>query len=103
MFAIPFGRLDPAEPWQPSRVTLMGDAAHAMLPTLGMGANLSLRDAALLTEGLTAVGHGKRELISAIGAYENDMREVVYPFMRMTAEHDKNFGGGALQREAAAG
>jgi len=25
------------------------------------------------------------------------MRDYVYPFMRMTMEHDKQFGGGALE------
>ena len=33
IFVIPFGFLKPAPPWEPSRVTLVGDAAHAMLPT----------------------------------------------------------------------
>jgi 2-polyprenyl-6-methoxyphenol hydroxylase-like FAD-dependent oxidoreductase len=99
MFAIPFGRLDPVEPWEPSRVTLVGDAIHAMLPTLGMGANLSLRDAGLLCERLIAAGRGEQDLVEAIGAYEQDMREVVYPFMRMAAEHDKHFGGGGLERD----
>jgi 2-polyprenyl-6-methoxyphenol hydroxylase-like FAD-dependent oxidoreductase len=98
MFSIPFGFLEPPEPWESSRVTLIGDAAHAMLPTLGMGANLSLRDAGLLCERLVAVGRGEQELIPAIGAYETDMREVAYPIMRMTMEHDKHFGGGGLER-----
>jgi 2-polyprenyl-6-methoxyphenol hydroxylase-like FAD-dependent oxidoreductase len=98
MFSIPFGYLEPPEPWEPSRVTLIGDAAHAMLPTLGMGANLSLRDAGLLSERLAAVGRGEQELVAAIGAYEDEMREVVYPIMRMAMEHDKHFGGGALER-----
>src|SRR4051794_3487087 len=92
MFMIPFGRLEPTDPWEPSRVTLIGDAAHAMLPTLGMGANLSLRDAGALTQRLAAGG----DPIEAVSAYEAEMREVAYPFMRMTAEHDKHFGGGAL-------
>ena len=26
------------------------------------------------------------------------MRDYVYPFMRMTMDHDRNFGGGALER-----
>jgi 2-polyprenyl-6-methoxyphenol hydroxylase-like FAD-dependent oxidoreductase len=95
MFSIPFGRLDPADPWQPSRVTLIGDAAHAMLPTLGMGANLSLRDAGALCSRLVAGG----DVVAAIGAYESEMREIVYPFMRMAAEHDKHFGGGGLREE----
>jgi 2-polyprenyl-6-methoxyphenol hydroxylase-like FAD-dependent oxidoreductase len=98
MFSIPFGFIEPPEPWTSSRVTLIGDAAHAMLPTLGMGANLSLRDAGLLSERLAAVARGDQDLIDAIGAYEADMREVAYPIMRMTMEHDKHFGGGALER-----
>jgi len=32
-----------------------------------------------------------------IGAYEQGMRDYVYPFMRMTMEHDRQFGGGALE------
>jgi 2-polyprenyl-6-methoxyphenol hydroxylase-like FAD-dependent oxidoreductase len=95
MFSIPFGRLDPAPPWEPSRVTLIGDAAHAMLPTLGMGANLSLRDAGALCSRLAGGG----DVVGAIGSYEAEMREVAYPLMRMAAEHDKHFGGGGLERE----
>ena len=101
MFMIPFGRLDPAERWAPSRVTLIGDAAHAMLPTLGLGANLALRDAHRLLEQLSAASRGEKELIGAIGAYEEDMREYVYPLMRMTMEHDRHFGGGGIERMRA--
>jgi 2-polyprenyl-6-methoxyphenol hydroxylase-like FAD-dependent oxidoreductase len=75
-------------------VTLVGDAAHAMLPTLGLGANLALRDAARLLDQLSA---GPGGLTSAINTYEQDMRDYVYPFMRMTMDHDRQFGGGALQ------
>lgn len=93
IFMIPFGFLVPAETWTPSRVTLVGDAAHAMLPTIGMGANLALRDAHQLAERLAP---SDADPVEAIGAYEEDMRTVVYPFHRMTLDHDKNFGGGAL-------
>jgi 2-polyprenyl-6-methoxyphenol hydroxylase-like FAD-dependent oxidoreductase len=92
ILAIPFGHLEPGAVWSPSRVTLIGDAAHAMLPTLGMGANLALRDAQTLLERLTNAG----DLIAAIGDYERDMRELAYPFMRMAINHDSHFGGGAL-------
>jgi 2-polyprenyl-6-methoxyphenol hydroxylase-like FAD-dependent oxidoreductase len=96
---IPFGFLEPAQPWTPSRVTLIGDAAHAMLPTLGLGANLALRDAANLRDQLSAAGRGEVDLITAIGTYEHDMRDYVYPFMRMTMDHDRQFGGGALEQQ----
>jgi len=97
IFVIPFGFLEPAPPWEPSRVTLVGDAAHAMLPTLGLGANLALRDAAHLLGQLSAAACGEAALVPAIGAFEQGMRDYVYPFMRMTSEHDKQFGGGALE------
>jgi 2-polyprenyl-6-methoxyphenol hydroxylase-like FAD-dependent oxidoreductase len=98
IFVIPFGYLDPAPAWTPSRVTLIGDAAHAMLPTLGMGANLALRDARRLLEQLTSASLGETGLVDGIGTFEQDMRGYVYPFMRMTMDHDRNFGGGALER-----
>ena len=68
-----------------------------MLPTLGLGANLALRDAAHLLGRLSAAARGEEALVPAIGAYEQEMRDYVYPFMRMTSEHDKQFGGGALE------
>ncbi len=98
MFSIPFGYLEPQESWEPSRVTVVGDAAHGMLPTLGMGANLSLNDAALLVEQLDRVGRGEAGIEEAIGAYEAQMRELAYPILRMTLDHDKHFGGGGLQQ-----
>jgi 2-polyprenyl-6-methoxyphenol hydroxylase-like FAD-dependent oxidoreductase len=97
MFMIPFGFLEPAESWEPSRVTIAGDAAHGMLPTLGMGANLSLNDAALLIDQLDRVGRGEVDIPEALGAYEAQMREISYPILRMTLQHDENFGGGGLK------
>jgi 2-polyprenyl-6-methoxyphenol hydroxylase-like FAD-dependent oxidoreductase len=79
-------------------VTLIGDAAHAMLPTLGMGANLALRDASRLLEQLTRASCDEIGLVAGIGVFEQDMRDYVYPFMRMTMDHDRNFGGGALEQ-----
>jgi 2-polyprenyl-6-methoxyphenol hydroxylase-like FAD-dependent oxidoreductase len=98
IFMIPFGFIMPAESWAPSRVTLVGDAAHAMLPTLGMGANLALRDAEHLVGQLLRAARGEAGLVTAIGEYERDMRAVTYPFHAMTLDHDKNFGGGALAK-----
>lgn len=101
MFAIPFGFLEPQESWEPSRVTVAGDAAHGMLPTLGMGANLSLNDAAVLVAQLDRVGAGEVELTEAIGSYEAQMRELAYPILRLTLDHDTNFGGGGLAKAEA--
>jgi 2-polyprenyl-6-methoxyphenol hydroxylase-like FAD-dependent oxidoreductase len=91
MFAIYFGRLEPTPAWEPSRVTLLGDAIHAMLPTLGQGANLALRDAATLA---AALADGD-DPVAAIGGYETAMRGYAYPIMEAAADHS-NFGGGGL-------
>jgi salicylate hydroxylase len=97
MFASNFMRLDPTPPWEPGNVTLVGDAIHAMLPTMGMGGNTSLHDAAILTGKLAAARRGELALVEAIGAYENEMREFAYPIMEMSADHDR-FGGGGLRK-----
>jgi len=96
MFAIGFGRIDPAPAWEPSRVTLIGDAIHAMLPTLGQGANMALRDAGLLAGKLAETD----DVVGAIGAYEQEMRDYVYPIIDRAADHS-NFGGGGLARKPA--
>jgi salicylate hydroxylase len=97
MFASHFMRLDPTPPWEPSNVTLIGDAIHAMLPTMGMGGNTSLRDAAVLAERLAAAQSGDVDVVKAIGAYEDEMRTFAYPIMQMSADHDR-FGGGGLRK-----
>ncbi|WP_433385391.1 FAD-dependent oxidoreductase [Actinoplanes sp. CA-142083] len=56
--------------WKPSRVTLLGDAIHAMSPARGSGANTALMDAANLCEAMTGGGNP----IAQIGAYEESMR-----------------------------
>jgi 2-polyprenyl-6-methoxyphenol hydroxylase-like FAD-dependent oxidoreductase len=101
MFASNFMRLDPTPPWEPNNVTLIGDAIHAMLPTMGMGGNTSLRDAAVLADKLAAAQRGELQLIEAIGAYEQDMRAFAYPVMEMSADHDRFGGGGLRKREPA--
>jgi salicylate hydroxylase len=101
MFSAHFKRLDPVAPWEPSNVTVAGDAIHAMLPTLGMGGNTSLRDAAILSERLAAVDRGEIDLVAAVGEYENAMRDYTYPIMEMSADHDR-FGGGGLRQDGSA-
>ena len=45
---------DPIPRWTSGRVTLLGDAAHAMLPYLGQGACQAIEDAAVLATALSA-------------------------------------------------
>ncbi|MEA2145593.1 MAG: hypothetical protein QOG59_1180 [Solirubrobacteraceae bacterium] len=51
-----------------------------------------------LLQRLCIAARSETELVAAIGAFEADMREYTYPFMRMAMEHDQNFGGGGLKR-----
>ena len=64
----------PVAAWPTSRVTLLGDAIHAMTPAGGIGANTALRDAALLARSLAGV-MVKGDVIATIAGYEGEMRE----------------------------
>lgn len=102
LFSHPFRRLDPTPAWPSSRVTLVGDAIHAMLPTLGKGANMAMRNAAVLRDALVLADRGEQPLLEAIARYEQDMRTATYPLMEMASDHS-NFGGGGLRGSGADG
>jgi salicylate hydroxylase len=59
---------DPLERWTFGRVTLLGDAAHAMLPYLAQGACQSIEDAFVLVECLKR--HGEGGVAAALADYE---------------------------------
>jgi 2-polyprenyl-6-methoxyphenol hydroxylase-like FAD-dependent oxidoreductase len=69
----------------PSNVTLLGDAIHAMTPTLGRGANVAMRDGALLARALKAVARGDIELSDALTAYEGNMLRYGFQVVREAA------------------
>ena len=65
---------EPVDAWEPSTVTLLGDAAHTMTPGRGAGANTALRDARELRDRLVRVRDGELSLVAAVGEYEELMR-----------------------------
>ncbi len=73
----------PVPAWEPSRVTVLGDAIHAMSPARGSGANTALRDAAVLCRALTDPAGDPAGLVAAIGGYERRMRD--YGFAAVAA------------------
>jgi 2-polyprenyl-6-methoxyphenol hydroxylase-like FAD-dependent oxidoreductase/predicted kinase len=81
----------PAPPWPPSRVTVLGDAIHAMSPARGSGANTALRDAALLSRTLAAAADGA-DVIAAIGDYERQMREHGYAAVAASRQAETETG-----------
>lgn len=57
----------PLQRWSDGRITLVGDAAHPMLPNLGQGAGQGLEDALVLARCLTLEGD---DLVRALRQYE---------------------------------
>ncbi|OJH39075.1 hypothetical protein BON30_16090 [Cystobacter ferrugineus] len=68
--------------WGTRRVTLLGDAIHSMVPMRGQGANTAIRDAALLTERLTAAHRDGTSVTEALHAYEVEMLEYGFDAVR---------------------
>ncbi|CAB9526192.1 heptyl-3-hydroxy-4(1H)-quinolone synthase [Seminavis robusta] len=62
-------------PWHRGRLVLGGDAAHAVLPLLGEGANLAMSDAVVLARQILQVQiPTKEELEAAFKRYEEERR-----------------------------
>lgn len=74
--ALRIGMIPPVSAWPAGPVTLVGDAIH-LAP--GFGGNLAMQDAHRLRDALVEVARGERDLVSAIGAYENAMRRDNFP------------------------
>ncbi len=78
----------PIAPWQPSRVTLVGDAIHAMSPAAGAGANTALRDGATLAAALASA-----PVLDAVAHYERVMVEYGFAAVRESAANGTRFLG----------
>jgi 2-polyprenyl-6-methoxyphenol hydroxylase-like FAD-dependent oxidoreductase len=87
----------PVPPWPPSRVTVLGDAIHAMSPARGSGANTALQDAALLCRCLartlarTLVG-GASDVVVAVGEYERQLRDYGYAAVAASRQAETELG-----------
>jgi salicylate hydroxylase len=66
---------EPLPTWSKGRLTLLGDAAHPMLPHLGQGANQGIEDGMALATILSLVDHAA--VPAALAAYERLRRERV--------------------------
>lgn len=66
--SIKWGLFDrtPLPQWSRGRVTLLGDAAHAMLPFLGMGAAMAIEDGMILARAFAA----EVDVVPAFARYE---------------------------------
>lgn len=66
---------EPLQTWSKGRLTLLGDAAHPMLPHLGQGANQAIEDGMALATILAQVDNA--QVPAALLAYERLRRERV--------------------------
>lgn len=80
--------------WEPNaRVTVVGDAAHAMMPSTASGAVTALRDAKILSELIRELGTSKQ----TIGQYEAEMRKYASEAVTISAKiGETSFGLGAI-------
>jgi salicylate hydroxylase len=62
---------DPIPQWTKGRVTILGDAAHPMLPYLGQGANQAMEDGCVLAMALEAMPD---DVTGALQLYERSRR-----------------------------
>lgn len=62
---------DPLPIWSQGRVTLLGDACHAMLPFMAQGAAQSIEDGAVLARCLTEI----EDIEAALDVYERQRKE----------------------------
>ena len=76
---------EPLPVWTRQRLSLLGDAAHPMLPHLGQGANQSIEDGMALATILARAG--RRAAPSALIAYERLRRERVAQVQRGAREN----------------
>jgi 2-polyprenyl-6-methoxyphenol hydroxylase-like FAD-dependent oxidoreductase len=86
IFALPLRSSLPVAPWQTSRVTLLGDAIHSMVPHGGFGANIALKDASLLGAAVTSAIEQSRDVVDALSSYEANMRDYGFNAVRRAME-----------------
>ena len=80
---------EPLPTWTRGRLTLLGDAAHPMLPHLGQGANQSIEDGMALA---TILARADRTTVpAALGAYERLRRERVAQVQRGARENGMRY------------
>ncbi|MBV9600532.1 MAG: FAD-dependent monooxygenase [Chloroflexi bacterium] len=83
---VPLHSAEPVAAWPTTRVTLLGDAIHTMTPLQGLGGNTALQDAAVLARHLALADRGQTDVLSAIGAYEAEMRLYAFDAVRRSLQ-----------------
>jgi 2-polyprenyl-6-methoxyphenol hydroxylase-like FAD-dependent oxidoreductase len=92
-YEYPMVDLDPLPRWSHGRVTLLGDAAHAMYPFGSNGASQAILDARVLAQELAT----RPDPLAALAAYDARRRETVAKVQLANREQ----AGGVMARVSA--
>jgi len=90
---------EPLSRWTEGRVTLLGDACHAMLPYLGQGANMAIEDGYVLARCLEASGG---DVCAALMRYETARLDRTTRVVQGSADMTGKFHNEALADAAGA-
>ena len=74
-----------------THITRLGDAIHSMTPYRGVGGNIALKDAALLTSHIIQAHRGQTPLLQAISEYETSMRQYAFAAVEDSLKAMKQF------------
>ena len=78
------------EPWEPTNVTIMGDAIHNMSPMGGKVANTALRDAETVTHWLVDAPAEQAVCNRDVRGYEEEMRHYANDAMKVSKHNAMN-------------
>ncbi|MHC2438922.1 FAD-dependent monooxygenase [Bradyrhizobium sp. USDA 4451] len=91
--------------WSEGAVTLLGDAAHAMLPFAAQGAGMAIEDAAVLAKALSdSTGENTGNISAALKRYAQMRRARVARVQRMARQQGRIYhlsGAAAIARDLA--
>lgn len=84
---------EPLPKWSAGRVTLLGDACHAMLPFLGQGGNMAIEDGMVLAR---SIAMHPSDPVAALERYEAARRDRAVEVVHRSAGMAKTFHNDAL-------
>ncbi|RHW39384.1 FAD-dependent monooxygenase [Lysinibacillus yapensis] len=80
----PLSDLEPFDVWSTKTITVIGDAAHAMLHNQGQGANMAIQDADVLADVLGEVAEGKSTVAEALKSYEEQRKPITKLYQNLS-------------------